>query len=221
MGNIAIFSGGFGSGKSEIALNYAVEISRHNSQVVLADLDMVNPYFCSRELEDVLQGHGIKLAAPIEMLRFSDVPQVPAEVIGFLGMEENEMILDVGGDEVGSWVLGYLSRHIQKRPYQMYLVINPFRPFAASLEGIIELRVSLEKASRLQFTGVISNPNMAAGTEVADIIAGHQQVTAYAEELGLPVEFLVVGERFYEPLKAYEWDVEVKPIKLYLWPEWL
>lgn len=220
MANITIFSGGFGSGKTETALNYALELSQVCERVVLADLDLINPYFCSRELEQVLRKQGVKLIAPIEQLRFGDVPQVPAEVVGYLGLD-NEMVIDVGGDEVGAWVLGYLRGYIRERSYQMLLVINPYRPFSETLEGIRDLANALQNASRLQFTGIVSNPNLAASTDIDVILAGHARVQEFARGLGLPVKFLVVEERFFGPVARTAPDVNLKPIKLYLRPEWL
>ncbi|HHV76454.1 MAG TPA: hypothetical protein GXX39_03655 [Syntrophothermus lipocalidus] len=220
MGSITIFAGGFGSGKSETALNYALKLVRSCEQVVLADLDMVNPYFCSRELEEVLNKNRVKLLAPIERLRFGDVPQVPPEVVGYLGTE-NEMVLDVGGDEVGAQVLGYLRPYMRDRPYRMFLVINPYRPFARELDAVTELRDALERASRLRFTGIVSIPNLASDTDLEVIISGHERVRAYAQKLNLPVVFLVVEDRFYEAVRVQLSDTEVEPVTLYLRPEWL
>jgi len=220
LGNITIFAGGFGSGKSETALNYALKLVRSCEQVVLADLDMVNPYFCSRELEKVLSVNRVKLLAPVERLRFGDVPQVPPEIVGYLGME-NEMVLDVGGDEVGAQVLGYLRPYMRDRPYKMFLVVNPYRSFARELGAVAELKDALERASRLRFTGIVSNPNLAGDTDVEIIISGHERVREYAQGMNLPVVFLVVENCFYEAVRVRLPDTEVKPLTLYLRPEWL
>ncbi|NLU48819.1 MAG: hypothetical protein GXX09_00170 [Syntrophomonadaceae bacterium] len=220
MGSVTIFAGGFGSGKTETALNCALELSRYHKRVVLADLDLVNPYFCSRELEQTLHEHGIKLLAPIEQLRFGDVPQVPSEVVGYLGMD-NEMVFDVGGDEVGACVFGYLRSYFASRTYEMLLVVNPFRPFAETLEKVAGLKAALEKASRLNFTGIVSNPNLAVETDIDTIVAGHRRVEEYARRLDLPVKFLVVEADLYGPLQQKRLGVTLKPIRLYLRPEWL
>lgn len=220
MTDIIIFAGGLGSGKSETALNYALELSRAREHVVLVDLDLVNPYFCSRELEQVLKEKGVKLIAPIEQLRFGDVPQVPADVVGYLGVE-NQMVIDVGGDEVGAWVLGYLRGYMRSRHYEMLLVINPFRPFSSDIKKIMKLREALERASKLHFTGVVSNPNLAASTSIETIMSGHKQVQEFTRALNLPIKFLVVQERFSSEVNEESVGVEVKPIRLYLRPEWL
>ncbi|MCR4399771.1 MAG: hypothetical protein QHH05_06125 [Syntrophomonadaceae bacterium] len=220
MGTVTIFAGGFGSGKTETAINYAIELAHRHQRVILADLDLVNPYFCSREAEAVLSRHGVRVVAPAAPLRLADVPQVPAETVGFL-RAENEMVLDVGGDEVGAWVLGYLRQAIVTRPYRMLLVLNPFRPFATTVAGVAELRQALERASRIGFTGVVSNPNLASATDRAAIEEGHARVQEYARVLGLPVEFLVVEERFRGAV-SQEWaGVPVRVITRYLEPEWM
>lgn len=220
MGNVAIFAGGFGSGKSEVALNYALEVAKTSTQVVLADLDLVNPYFVSRDLKEELNRKGIVLVAPGGDLSFGDVPNIPAHLLAYV-RKENLMIIDVAGDEVGSLVLGYLSPLLRQRPaVDFYLVINPYRPFAGDLESITELRFILERAARMPFTGIVSNPNLVEASEIETIIEGHNRVLSYAKTLDLPVSCLTVEERFYSLLDSSYKDILTR-IKLYLRPEWL
>ncbi len=220
MGNITIFAGGFGSGKSETALNYALKIAQKYGQVVLADLDIVNPFFCSRELESLLTSNGVKLLAPAKRLRFGDVPQVPPEVVGYLGTG-NAMVLDVGGDEVVSQVLGYLRPYMRDRSHDFLLVINPYRPFAGDFEAVAGLKHALERVSRLKFTGIVSNPNLMGDTDLEVIVAGHKRVRDYSDRLSLPIVCVTVERRFYEAVRACLPDTNVQPLELYLRPEWL
>lgn len=220
LGYTVILAGGFGSGKTEIALNLAYERGRMSDNVVLADLDFVNPFFVSREVKLELEHNNIRLIAPSGELFFGDVPHIPAELLGLLG-QRNDMIIDLAGDEMGALVLGYISNHVQKRAVvDFFLVINPYRPFARNLEAICELKDYLEKVARLKFTGIISNPNLVEETDIDIIKAGHEKVMEYAEFFSLPIKFLTIEAKFYETLKPIYRDL-LKIISLNVRPEWI
>lgn len=217
MAKVVIFAGGFGSGKSEIVLNYAMQKIEESKNLILADLDLVNPYIASRDLRNVLGEKGIRVVAPGGELSFGDVPSIPAEMIGLL-QEEKDMVIDVAGDEVGSLVLGYLSKYIQKRDYEFYLVLNPYRPFAQDLESVLELKQLLEGAAHLAFTGIVSNPNLLGETTLETIRAGHEKNMSYAQSIKLPISYLAVETRFYDALST-DYGEKLQPIQLYLKPE--
>ncbi len=220
MGKIIILAGGFGSGKSEIALNFAMQEAEKSSNVILADLDLVNPYFASRELKVDLEKKGIRLLSPGGELSFGDVPNLPSEIIGLV-RQNNNMFIDLAGDEVGALVLGYLSQYIfKKRSYDLFLVLNPYRPFAMDQQDLRELKIYLEKAARLKFTGIISNPNLVEETDIDVIIEGHRRVLGFAESLNIPIKYIVVEEKFCNKLFPVYGNT-LKKIKVYLRPDWL
>ena len=220
MGNIVIFAGGFGSGKSEIALNHALQQGKVAADVILADLDLVNPYFASRDVRETLEAAGIRLIAPAGELSFGDVPSIPGEIIGLL-RQDNNMVIDVAGDEVGSLVLGYLSQYILARSgLEFFLVLNPYRPFAQDIHSVRLLIQQLERAASIDFTGIVSNPNLLVETTVELIRSGHEKVLGYGQELGLPVVCLTVTSEFYPDL-VLDYGEILKVINLYLKPEWL
>lgn len=220
MGNIAIFAGGFGSGKSEVALNYAIHKAASSPDVILADLDLVNPYFASRDVRAELEKAGIRLVAPCGELSFGDVPSIPGEIIGLI-RQDNEMVIDLAGDEVGSMVLGYLSRYVMARKgFEFFLVLNPYRPFAQDLESIRVLIGQLEGAARIKFTGIISNPNLMVETTPDVIRNGHEKVVGFARALDIPVAYLSIERKFDTELFP-EYGEKIRVINLYLKPEWL
>ncbi len=224
MGQLSIFSGAFGSGKTEIAINYALERTRRTeyNEVLLADLDTANPYFVARDARDLLgpEGKAIRVIAPIRELAQADVPNLPQEIIGLL-RADNDMVLDLAGDKFGALVLGYISRYIRAREhYQLYMVINPYRPFASTLDEVMELRTLLERAGRIEFNGIISNPNLVEETSVEVIKEGHRRVVGFAQKLELPVAYLAVKDKYYQELYP-EYGNDLKSIKLYLRPEWI
>lgn len=220
MGSLAIFAGGFGSGKSEIAVNFAIDMASKSNGTVLADLDLVNPFFASRDAREKLARKNVKLIAPGGDLAYGDVPNLPAEIIALM-KQDNDMLIDLAGDEVGSLVIGYLNKLVvQRGNYEFYLVINPYRPFARELGSLMELRELLESAGLVKFTGVISNPNMVEETDLDVVLKGHRRVVEFAVELGLPVKYLTVDESLAGYLPP-ELKPIVKKINLYLRPGWL
>lgn len=219
MSSIVILSGGFGSGKSELALNMALESGTHLHNTVLADLDLVNPFFAARDIKNILTEQGIQLVAPQEELSFGDVPSIPPQILGCIRLD-NELIIDLAGDGVGATVLGYLNKYIVEREFEFLLVINPYRPFAASLEEVIRLKNNLEAASRLKFTGIVSNPNLVEETEIETVIQGHKIVEIYAREMNLPIQCLAVEERLYGELYPI-YGAILRKIRLFLRPEWI
>jgi len=220
LGNITIFAGGFGSGKSEIALNHAFGKAATNDDVVLADLDMVNPYFVSRQLKDEIEKRGIRLLAPEGELTFSDVPAMPRHILGII-KQNNNMIIDVAGDEVGCLALGYLRKYILARPgYEFLLVLNPYRPFSQDVPGVKILMEQLEKASGLHFTGIISNPNLMSDSTPDTVISGHHKVVGFSQAVGLPIKCLTVERRIYDSLFPL-YGTLLQAIDLYLRPQWI
>lgn len=223
MGNIIVLAGGFGSGKSEIALNFALDAAKKPSaagKVILADLDLVNPFFASREAKNQLEEQGVRLLGPRDDLLFGDVPQLPPEIIGIIG-QENEMYIDLAGDEVGSLVLGYLSSFLKNRDnFDFLMVLNPYRPFANDLASVESLKNMLEAASKTRITGIISNPNLVEETDIETIVNGHAKVQDYADNMHIPLRYLTVEERFYDQLLP-QYGTLLKKINLYLRPGWL
>jgi hypothetical protein len=224
---IEIFSGAFGSGKTEICLNMALELAGEHP--VLADLDIVNPYFCSRERQGVLAAAGITYTGPSPAMSLADLPYITPAITGYI-RSGRRLFLDVGGDQSGCAVLGYLSQEILTRPYCMNLVVNPFRPFAETEDQVARLRDALENASRLRFAAVISNPNLSAVTCADDVLAGHQLVAAMAVRLGLPLRCLAVEKKLCAEVQnrleaavteGLLGEVKIYPVEMHLRPDWL
>lgn len=219
MAETVILSGGYGSGKSEIALNLAY-LFRTQAPVSLIDLDLVNPYFAARDMALKLAEDDIRLVAPSGAFAFTDLPSIPGDLPAQLHSAQTAVI-DLAGDESGTVVLGYIHPLIAKRPgYEWYLVINPYRPFAETEADMQQLLADLEMAGRMRFTGIISNPNLLEATTAATIREGHRQVEAYSQAFQLPIRYLSVLEPFYPELYPEYGDLLLK-MKLFLRPDYL
>jgi len=189
---IVAFSGPFGSGKTEVAIGYALAARAAGQTTVIADLDVVTPYFRVGDYRRELAEKGLEVIAPAGAMASFELPAVPREVGGALRREDAHIVLDVGGDAAGGQLLGVYAAEIGARGYDMWLVVNPFRPDAFSPEAAAEQARAIEGASHLRFSGVVANPHLGALTQPADIRAGVEEVRRDADRLGLPVVFAAV-----------------------------
>ncbi|HWQ74672.1 MAG TPA: hypothetical protein VN441_05100 [Syntrophomonas sp.] len=219
MAKVMIFAGGFGSGKTELAINFALARSRYADEVVLADLDLANPYYASAEMRDLLESAGIRLLSHAGLPSADDLPSIPEEIVEIL-RGSSEVLIDVAGDEMGALVLEYLSRYLKERECLFYLVLNPFCLSDQDFASMPELRYLLESAAGLNLTGLISNPNLRNETSPDMIRNGHRMVLDRAKSLRLPVAFITAENKFYNELVA-EYGAKLQGITLYLKPEWL
>jgi hypothetical protein len=216
---ITIFAGRFGSGKTETALNYALLLGRRGecgnprllasqfstesahraaarpragSSVILVDLDIVTPYFRSRETAEAMRERGVEVIAPSAIGQHLDTPAITPEILGAIQQSDRPVVLDVGGDQQGARALGQFSPAIRKQGYTMHFVVNPYRPFTANLDGLARSIAEIEDSAHLQVTDLVSNPNLIRETTIKQIVEGHTQIEAFAEALGLPVAFVCI-----------------------------
>ncbi len=230
---ICLFVGRFGSGKTEIALNYALWLANQSERVpgpvtgvtageapgprdlaisrppILVDLDIVTPYFRSRELAERMAARGVDVVAPAVAAQHLDIPANTPQIMGAIQQTERRVVLDVGGDEQGARALGQFSQALDAQGYSMYFVVNPYRPFTATADGIRRALGLIQGTSRLRASAMISNPNLMAETTPDHVIQGHAQVEAMAEELGLDVVLVGIDQRLRPSLGQNHFDQPV------------
>ncbi len=217
-----IFAGRFGSGKTEAAINYALSLVRRSlfqdgglefnarqpsnvergasSGVILIDLDIVTPYFRSRETAEVMQEQGVTVIAPSTIGQHLDTPAITPQILGAIQQPDRLVVLDVGGDQQGARALGQFSAAIRQRGYTMHFVVNPYRPFTNTLEGLASSITEVEASARLQVSSLVSNPNLIGETTVERIVEGHAQIEGFAQELNLPIAFVCIERRWVDVL---------------------
>ncbi len=199
---ITIISGHYGSGKTNIAVNLAVALKAKRDKVALADIDIVNPYFRSKDSEEQLAKAGIRLICSEYANSNVDIPALPQAMYSVVDDKELFSILDVGGDERGALALGRISDKIrEENNFSMLYVVNRFRPLTASADTAIEVMREIEGACRLRFTGLINNSNLGLETTPEDVLGSCAYAKEIAEKTGLPLVLTTVDERLYEPLK--------------------
>jgi hypothetical protein len=217
---ITIFTGPFGSGKTEIAVNYALHLNRHGEKVGLVDLDIVNPYFRSRALSQWLKEAGIDLVSTQPGLEMADLPALSPRIFSCLQSPDHQVIFDVGGDPVGARVLGRFQPYFQTNPYRLWLVVNPYRPGYEEPERIVDLAREVEAASRLEIAGLIDNSNLGKLTDQKVRTEGAALVQAAATRLEVPVVFRTYTDQAFLTELEQAGAERIFPLNLYMLPPW-
>ncbi len=190
-----IVIGAYGSGKSEYSIHLARKLNEQGLDVVLADLDVVNPYFRSRDVREEFAGYGIDVIAPEGQFMHADLPMISPRIKGAIENLSKTVILDVGGDPAGCRALGRFVDPIAKRGYQMLFVVNTLRPFTTTPEEILIMKQSLEFASKLQITQFVCNTNLMEHTSPELVAEGIRIVDEAARAAGIPFNtYLVLNE---------------------------
>jgi hypothetical protein len=226
MNRITCILGHYGSGKTEFALNLAFRAKDEGKDVVLCDLDIANPYFRSREYQDLLEEKGIRVYSNSFGYDISeDLPAVSASIKVPLQNKKYTGILDVGGDDLGSRVLNQYHAYLKAEDTDLYCVINGNRPETDSLEGVMKHIRSIEEEINLKITGLVSNTHMANWTTIEDLLKGVDLCKNVTEQTGIPLIYTMAIDDFVEELsqaiKEKNIQGTVFPVKLFARPHWL
>ena len=216
---ITLFAGHYGSGKTNIAVNYALHLKETYDRVSIADLDIVNPYFRTKDSEGFLESRGIHLISSEYANSNVDVPALPAEAYAIIDDESVHAVIDVGGDDRGALALGrYAPSILKQNDYEMLLVINKFRPLTPDCASTVAVMHEIEAAAGMKFTGIINNSNLGDETTADDVIGSAAYAQAISEASGLPIKMTTVKEDLYESVKDKVSDCF--PIRLYVRQSW-
>lgn len=195
MKRITMILGHYGSGKTNIAVNLAAAYRKERERVAIADLDIVNPYFRTKDSMDFLEEQGIRLIVSEYANTNLDIPALPQDMYAVTDDKGLTCVLDIGGDDRGALVLGRLRPAIlEENDYENLLVINRFRPLTADAASTVEVMREIEVAAGIPFTGIINNSNLGVETTAEDVLSS----LPYAEEVSrlssLPIRMTTVKE---------------------------
>jgi hypothetical protein len=217
---ITILSGHFGSGKTEIAINLALSEKQKHEKVAIDDLDIINPYYRSRDAVKIFQQRGIELIAPKSQLATSDLPIVSGEIYRVLHDHRYRLIVDAGGDKDGAAALGQYYHEWKVFNPELLFVLNKNRPYVSTLEGALYTIEQIEKASRLNVTGIINNSNIGIETTMQDIESGLELSCRLAEKLGIPFLYTTISNQLKEEAEDFSNNNEVVFIERYMKLPW-
>lgn len=210
---VVIIAGNYGSGKTETAINLAFDRKAAGMDVAIADLDLVNPYFRTREAREALESSGVKVILPDRKYMHADLPILTPAVAGMIRQPSDLVILDAGGDDVGVTVLAALEDVLAKQTVHMIQVVNPFRPFTETVKGCLKIKDEIEASSKQKVTGLVSNANVMEHTSPEDIYKGYTLVQELSERTKIPVEFITVDTRLMDRLDLSRFACPVLPIQ--------
>ena len=223
---IRMFCGHYGSGKTEFAVNYVTKLKEEVGQdkkVVISDMDIVNPYFRSREKKAELEDKGIVVYGS-SYNNDADIPAVPAEMMGPFIDKKCDYIIDLGGNDVGTIVLGRYKEHFDPEEIDVFMVVNTYRPDTYDADLVIEQMHELEAGIGLKVTGFVNNTNLVRETCADDLLRGEEILSDVSRKTGVPIRYTayveeVVTDRTPE-VKA-ELSGEVVPLTYYMRASWM
>lgn len=218
---VRLFIGHYGSGKSEVSMNYVTMLRELvDGEVALADLDVVNVYFRTREKKDLMRQLGITPIDSSIQTTTLDVPAVSAEVMRPLHDDKVNYVVDVGGDNVGGRVVGRFAEHFKPEDYDMFFVVNANREKTQTAQEVLGFIDAIEASSKLKVTGLVNNTHLLRETTVDDVLKGQEVVRSVSKIKNIPIKYVCCLESLVDKLPK-DLEGDILPIKLYLREEWM
>ena len=199
---LLIVTGHFGTGKTEFSVNLALALARAGEKVMMADLDIVNPYFRSRERREALEAAGVRLITSSQDSENADMPSLPAEILTVLEDRSYRGLLDIGGDPDGARVLARYQPKITAEDYQLLFVSNANRPEVRTAEDAISYLRCIEEVTGLTCGGIVNNTHLCGETTAEEILRGAELARDISERTGIPVLCHTAEERLIPELTA-------------------
>lgn len=223
MKRIRIITGHYGSGKSELSVNMVTELKKQYDKVAIVDLDIANPYFRSRERQDMMEDMGIEVfhnSFGYDITQ--DLPALSAAIKKPLENKDYHTIVDAGGDDSGARVLNQFRKYFLTDDCEMIFVINANRPETSTVSGCLHHLDAIQVETGLKVDGIINNTHLLSETSAADIKKGYKLCKEVSELLDIPIIGSYCNEKILNNIKEEELDgIEVTPIHLFMRPSWL
>ena len=212
-----IFIGRIGSGKTEIAINIALRMTEQGIKNTLFDMDIVKPYVRIRDIKNELIGkHHLSIVSPPDVTRMLDLPIFPKFIIGKLMEKGVQKILDVGGDAYGAGSIAQFRPYIQEGTYNLFFVVNTYRPETSTKDEILKAMATVQNASKMKITGIVFNSNLRWETDADTLKKGFEIVKEVSDYTKLPIVFGCVDEKHKVIADAI--NIPILPLKLFVNP---
>ena len=212
---ISIFTGHFGSGKTEVALNYAFRLKEMGKDVIIIDFDIVNPYYRTKDAEALLEEKGIRVIAPGYANMNIENPSLPPEINVAFEDKSKYVIFDVGGDDDGATPLGRYHASFAAEPYELFFVLNARRMLTQDVDGALEIMRNIEAVSGLKVSSVINNTHLKQYTDIAVLEEGQALAEKFSAATGLPIAYITGQAEQLAQLPA-KYNALKYPITLYI-----
>lgn len=200
---VVLLAGHYGSGKTNIAVNIAFEMRSRFDRVAIADLDIVNPYFRTKDSAAEFKKAGILLISSAFAGSNVDLPALPQEVYSVTDDRTLHAVMDVGGDDRGALALGRYTPFLRaENDYEMLFVINQYRPLTRDAESALQILREVERAGGLPFTAIVNNSNLGEETSPEDVLASLRYADEVAQKTGLPIKMTTVRESLVSALSG-------------------
>ena len=215
-----VVTGHYGCGKTNLVLNMALDFARKGEKVTVVDMDLINPYFRTSDFKGILEEKGIEVITPVFGATNLDIPSLPASMYSIFE-KKNVVIVDVGGDDAGSMVLGRFKPQFDSVDYEMLYVINRFRSMSTDLDEAVEVLKEIEAVSGLKPTGLVNNSHLMADTNQSVFDEGLEFADRISVKTGLPILFSTIQRELYDkgiivPMK----NTEIYPIDIHVKTVW-
>lgn len=218
MKRIQIITGHYGSGKTEYAVNLALHLAQERENVVLADLDIVNPYFRSYEQAKRLEDAGIRVIVT-SCGGIADIPAINPEVMSVFQQEKWTGVLDIGGDPIGARVLARFAPQLKTSEFDLLFVLNANRPETKDVESALQYMQGIEAECRQKVTGIVNNTHLCGETTAEEILKGARLAQELSERTSLPVIHHAVQRKFVEQVQD-KLSEPVLPMNIYMKKPW-
>lgn len=189
---VYVFMGHYGSGKTEAAVNFALRLKKTEEKVALIDLDIVNPFFRSADAIELLKEAGIRVEMPLFANTNVDIPALTGNMAALIRDKEWNVVLDVGGDDLGAKAVGRYSDDIKSRDFECFFVMNPNRPFTKDMESATKIFDEIEAASCIKCSAIVGNTNLLDETTPETIINGLPLLEEMAKSKNIPIAYHAV-----------------------------
>ena len=224
---VTLFAGHYGSGKTNIAVNYALHLAKKGKKVCIGDLDIVNPYFRTKDSAATLDAAGVELISPQFANTNVDLPALPAEAYRLVEDKSIHAIMDIGGDDRGAYALGrYTPAILAENNYRMVFVANCYRPLTKTPEDALEVMWEIEGACGMKFTCIVNNSHLGDLTTPQTILDSAEYIQKLCDLSGLPLWMTTAKEDVASqmdgvfPLRLQEKYFDLPPQKPINRPLW-
>ena len=216
---VTLFCGHYGSGKTNIAVNFALHLRKSGFPVAIADIDVVNPYFRTKDSQKELEAAGVEVVALPFANTSVDLPSLPQEVYGLVQRHDKKVVMDIGGDDRGAYALGrYRPYILEENDFANLFVVNFFRPLTRTAKEAYEVFLEVQAAAGIPFTGIVNNSNLGDLTDKDAVLNSFEYAKKLSEISGLPLVMTTVTAKVYEDFEdksqMFKLDLQDKYYKI-------